>query len=80
MPVAFEWGNKVTLFNDAWSTETSLQYVLALLGVFALCLLQEGLFYFRTSYNISPSRQTPGELTTPILPRAFRWVLLGVGG
>ena len=32
MPVSFEWGTKVTLFNDAWATETSFEYVMALVG------------------------------------------------
>eukprot|EP00227_Mantoniella_beaufortii_P011666 CAMPEP_0197577306 /NCGR_PEP_ID=MMETSP1326-20131121/1992_1 /TAXON_ID=1155430 /ORGANISM="Genus nov. species nov., Strain RCC2288" /LENGTH=191 /DNA_ID=CAMNT_0043140361 /DNA_START=58 /DNA_END=632 /DNA_ORIENTATION=+ len=73
MPVAFEWGTKVTLYNDAWVTESSFQYVVALLGVFALCLLQEGLFYFRTSYTISPGAgTTAGDLTTPILAQGVQ--------
>jgi len=71
MPVAFVWNTRVTLFHAAWETETTFTYLCALLGVFALCILQERLFYFRTSYTISPGH-TPGDLTTPILPRLHK--------
>jgi hypothetical protein len=43
-----------------------------LVGIFMLCMVQEGLYYFRTQYSISSSSQTLGELATPILPKPFR--------
>ena len=49
MPVAFEWGHRVTLFFDGWATETSFDYVVALFGLFLLCVAQEQLYHFRTS-------------------------------
>ena len=38
MPVAFDWGTRVTLFFHSWATETTLDYLVALIGVFLLCL------------------------------------------
>ena len=69
MPVAFVWDTKVTLYRPEWATETTFQYLVALVGVFALCVAQEGLHSFRTAYTISP-----GELTTPILPKPHKCV------
>ena len=74
MPVAFVWDTKVTLYHQSWSTETTFEYLVALVGVFALCVAQEGLYCFRTAYTISPVGQTPGELTTPILPKPYKCV------
>lgn len=74
MPVAFVWNTKVTLYRESWATETTFEYLMALVGVFALCMAQEGLYYFRTAYTISPTGQTPGELTTPILPKPYKCV------
>ena len=45
MPVAFDWGTRVTLFFHSWATETTLDYLVALIGVFLLCVAQEHLFY-----------------------------------
>ena len=76
MPVAFVWDTKVTLYYQSWSTETTFEYIVALVGVFALCVAQEGLYCFRTAYTISPVGQTPSELTTPILPKPYKCVSL----
>ena len=38
MPVAFDWGIRVTLFFDSWATETAFDCLVALVGVFLLCI------------------------------------------
>ena len=74
MPVAFEWGHRVTLFFDGWATETSFDYVLALFGLFLLCVAQEQLYHFRTSLRMSRQEEQPGDLSAPIVPKPFRYV------
>ena len=74
MPVAFEWGHRVTLFFDGWATETSFDYVVALFGLFLLCVAQEQLYHFRTSLRMSRQEEQPGDLSAPIVPKPFRYV------
>ena len=74
MPVAFEWGHRVTLYFDSWATETHFEYLVALLFMFSLCVMQEGLYYLRT---LPPKvrAQTTEEIegvTAPILPRPYK--------
>ena len=74
MPVAFEWGHRVSLYFDSWATETHFEYLVALLFMFSLCVMQEGLYYLRT---LPPKvrAQTTEEIegvTAPILPRPYK--------
>ena len=74
MPVAFEWGHRVTLYFDSWATETHFEYIVALLFMFTLCVMQEGLYYLRT---LPPKvrAQTTEEIegvTAPILPAPYK--------
>lgn len=74
MPVAFEWGHRVTLYFDSWATETHFDYIVALLFMFTLCVMQEGLYYLRT---LPPKvrAQTTEEIegvTAPILPAPYK--------
>jgi hypothetical protein len=73
MPVAFDWGTRVTLFFHSWATETTLDYLVALIGVFLLCVAQEHLFYFRTSLRLgegAPARDA--DLSAPIVPKPYK--------
>ena len=75
MPVAFDWGTRVTLFFHSWATETTFDYLVALIGVFLLCIAQEHLFYFRTSLRLSegaPARDA--DLSAPIVPKPYKCV------
>jgi|TARA_B110000977_G_scaffold192160_1_gene265297 hypothetical protein len=79
MPVAFDFGCEVTLFFDAWATSTAFQYLVALVGVFTLCIAQERLFYFRTSLRLGEGVFAREDLSAPIVPKPYRcvccWVL-----
>ena len=68
MPVAFVWDTRVTLYHHSWSTETTFQYTLALCGVFVLCVMQEALYYFRTSYRISTTNINSVDAMAPLVP------------
>ena len=75
MPVAFDWGTRVTLFFISWETETTFDYLVALIGVFLLCVAQEHLFYFRTSLRLgegAPARDV--DHSAPILPKPYKCV------
>lgn len=75
MPVAFDWGTRVTLFFHSWETETTFDYLVALIGVFLLCVAQEHLFYFRTSLRLgegAPARDV--DHSAPILPKPYKCV------
>lgn len=74
MPVAFDWGIRVTLFFDSWATETAFDYLVALVGVFLLCIAQEHLFYFRTSLRLGEGVPMREDLSAPIVPKPYRCV------
>jgi copper transporter 1 len=71
MPVAFDFGCEVTLFFDAWATSTAFQYLVALVGVFTLCIAQERLFYFRTSLRLGEGVFAREDLSAPIVPKPY---------
>lgn len=72
MPVAFEWGHRVTLFSHAWATETGFEYCVALAGIFLLCLAQEQLYYFRTTVRVGERPAASEDLSAPIVPKPYR--------
>ena len=75
MPVAFDWGTRVTLFFHSWETETTFDYLVALIGVFLLCVAQEHLFYFRTSLRLSEGAAArDANISAPIVPKPYTCV------
>ena len=75
MPVAFDWSTRVTLFFHSWATETTFDYLVALIGVFLLCVAQEHLFYFRTSLRLSEGAAArDANISAPIVPKPYTCV------
>jgi hypothetical protein len=70
--------------RDGWHARRGghargFQYLVALVGVFTLCIAQERLFYFRTSLRLGEGVFAREDLSAPIVPKPYRcvccWVL-----
>ncbi|EEH60755.1 copper transporter family [Micromonas pusilla CCMP1545] len=69
MPVVFNSEFRMTLFFDWWYSESAAAFFIQLVFLFALCVGQEWLYYYRTSPG---GKEEGASLLTPMLPSSYR--------